>query len=533
MVATITQRFRRILACLLTLALVAPVAGLVGAEEDGQTSDLEDLGILEVIVNEDGTVEVTITQEAFAALALELSNQTLPPVISIDMFIGLGDDGNMFLDDVVVVLGDEYPDVVTINIAIGQNLINAVLNGDITLDELVSMSLGLATDADGCLTGIVILGGSSHCITEADESDEEDEDESDGYCYDEMEQTVWWEWDENSVESDCDGPGLVWISGVSEDEHDDESDENEEPWDEHPWEDEHNETDDEEPCDEHPWEDDDDTSDDEDDWSEFDEAWQELMGHYDERLSDIEQRERDAFDVLSEECNEAWAELFEAFNEPYDELMEQREESLEELEEIYHSDLETSNAVYHHEYDELLELLDNTTTEEEYEAVVQQMVDLLLQETSSIESLNDYYQLWEEQIHDESEAAMDELYDQLDAGAAALEEECHEAREQLEEQFSEEYDELDAWFEEQMLLLEQRMMELGSDDDSEWSDDGSDEHGPQPVEEEPSEDSDSSTTRMEGGGFGIGKTVPGFTSVLTIVSMLGALMVVGGRRRLV
>ena len=510
MVATITQRFRRILACLLTLALVAPVAGLVGAEEDGQTSDLEDLGILEVIVNEDGTVEVTITQEAFAALALELSNQTLPPVISIDMFIGLGDDGNMFLDDVVVVLGDEYPDVVTINIAIGQNLINAVLNGDITLDELVSMSLGLATDADGCLTGIVILEGGSNCITAVDESDEEDEYDEDDYY--------------NATDND----EHPW-----EDEHNETHDEDEEPWDEHPWEDEHNETDDEEPCDEHPWEDDDDTSDDEDDWSEFDEAWQELMEEYDERLSDIEQRERDAFDVLSEECNEAWGELFEAFNEQHDELMEQREESLEELEEIYHSDLETSNAVYQHEYDELLELLDNTTTEEEYEAVVQQMVDLLLQETSSIESLNDYYQLWEEQIHGESEVAMDELHDQLDAGAAALEEECHEAREQLEEQFSEEYDELDAWFEEQMLLLEQRMMELGSDDDSEWSDDGSDEHGPQPVDDEASEDGDNSTTRMEGGGFGIGDTVPGFTSVLTIVSMLGALLVVGGRRRLV
>ena len=60
-----------------------------------------------------------------------------------------------------------------------------------------------------------------------------------------------------------------------------------------------------------------------------------------------------------------------------------------------------------------------------------------------------------------------------------------------------------------------------------------DEHGPQPVDDEASEDGDSSTTRMEGGGFGIGETVPGFTSVLTIVSMLGALMVVGGRRRLV
>ena len=510
MVATITQRFRRILACLLTLALVAPVAGLVGAEEDGQTSDLEDLGILEVIVNEDGTVEVTITQEAFAALALELSNQTLPPVISIDMFIGLASDGNMFLDDVVVVLGDDYPDVVTINIAIAPNLINAVLNGDITLDELVAMSLGLATDADGCLTGIVVLDGGSQCITEADESDEEDE------------------YDEDDYYNGTDNDEHPW-----EDENNETHDENEEPWDEHPWEDDNDETDDEEPCDEHPWEDEDDTSDDEDGWSEFDEAWQELMEEYDERLSDIEQRERDAFDVLSEECNEAWGGLFEAFNEPYDELMQQREESLEELEENYHSDLETSHAVYQHEYDELLELLDNTTTEEEHEAVVQQMVDLLLQETSSMESLNDYYQLWEEQIHDESEAAMDELYDQLDAGAAALEEECHEAREQLEEQFSEEYDELDAWFEEQMMLLEQRMMELGSDDDSEWSDDGSDEHGPQPVEEEPSEDSDSSTTRMEGGGFGIGKTVPGFTSVLTIVSMLGALMVVGGRRRLV
>ena len=531
MVATITQRFRRILACLLTLALVAPVAGLVGAEEDGQTSDLEDLGILEVIVNEDGTVEVTITQEAFGALALELSNQTLPPVISIDMFIGLDDDGNMFLDDVVVVLGDEYPDVVTINITIGQNLINAVLDGDITLNELVAMSLELATDVG------VADEESDDEAPEEEPVDEDPVDESDGYCYDEVEQTVWWEWDENSVESDCDGPGLVWISWGSEDELDDENnethDEDEEPWDEHPWEDENNETDDEEPCDEHPWEDDDNTSDDEGNWSEFDEAWQELMEEYDERLSDIEQRERDAFEVISEECNEAWGELFEAFNEQYDELMEQREESLDELEENYQSDLETSNAVYQHEYDELLELLDNTTTEEEYEAVVQQMVDLLLQETSSIESLNDYYQLWEEQIHDEGEAAMDELYDQLDPDTAALEEECHEAREQLEEQFSEEYDELDAWFEEQMLLLEQRMMELGSDDDSEWSDDGSDEHGPQPVDGEASEDGDNSTTRMEGGGIGIGDTVPGFTSVLTIVSMLGALLVVGGRRRLV
>lgn len=127
---------------------------------------------------------------------------------------------------------------------------------------------------------------------------------------------------------------------------------------------------------------------------------------------------------------------------------------------------------------------------------------------------------------------MGELYDQLDADAAALDEECHEAMENLKEQFSEEYDELDAWFEEQMLLLEQQMLELGSDDDSEWLEDDSDGHGPEPVDDETTEDGDNSSISIQGGGFNLGETVSGFTSVLTVVSMLGALLVAGGRRRI-
>ncbi len=37
-------------------------------------------------------------------------------------------------------------------------------------------------------------------------------EKSGGYCYDEVEQTEWWEWDGNRDETDCDGPGLVWMT---------------------------------------------------------------------------------------------------------------------------------------------------------------------------------------------------------------------------------------------------------------------------------------------------------------------------------
>jgi len=56
--------------------------------------------------------------------------------------------------------------------------------------------------------------------------DDGDHDEG-GYCYDEEEDTVWWEWDADTMdESNCTGPGLVWIPG---NDHDDEDHDDDEP----------------------------------------------------------------------------------------------------------------------------------------------------------------------------------------------------------------------------------------------------------------------------------------------------------------
>jgi len=49
----------------------------------------------------------------------------------------------------------------------------------------------------------------------------DDDHDGEGYCYDEEEDTVWWEWDAETMdESDCVGPGLVWISDDDHDGHD-------------------------------------------------------------------------------------------------------------------------------------------------------------------------------------------------------------------------------------------------------------------------------------------------------------------------
>ncbi len=507
---------RRTLACLLTLALLSPLAGLAAAEQDGQNSDHGDT-VLVIAVNENGTVDITMAQERFSALVEGVTGEsadTLPPIASIEMSIGLDDAGHLELDDLVITLADELPDEVTVSVSLSDGVWELLQNGNLTAEDILNLIPPEMVDEED---------GSEEESPDEEQADEESDPDND----DEQQSSL-------TIE-DCE----QFLLNLRKSMNDDDFDESDVDWqmfedcqeilfdhvdfdeddfaDDEEW--------DEEPCNEHPWEDDD-----EDDWSEFDDAWKELMEEYDERLSDIEERESEAFEALSEECNEAWAELFENFNEEDDELQEQLEESLDELEENYQSNLETSYAVYQHEYDELLELLDNTTTEEEYDAVVQQMVDLLLQETSSIESLNDYYELWSEQIHNESGAAMDELYDQLDADAAAVDEECHEAMEHLKEQFSQEYDDLDDWYQEQAELLDARMLELVGEEPDEPADER------HPDEESPDEEGvndTSSTSDMESGdGFGIGDTVPGFTGLLSVVAMSGAVLLVGRRRLL-
>lgn len=535
MVAFGKMAFRRTLACLLTLALLSPLAGLAAAEQDEQNSDHVDT-VLVIAVNEDGTIDITMAQEMFSTLVEGASGEsadTLPPIASIQMSIGLDDAGHLELDDFVITLADELPDEVTVSVSLSDGVWELLQNGNLTADDILNM-IPLEMD------------------DEKDESEEEefpDEEPAEDEPVDEESDP---ENDEqhqsNLTVEECE----EFLLNLRESMNDDDFDESDVDWqmfedcqeilfdpvdfdeddfaDDEQWDDEHHGS--EEDChdedefdDEHPWDDID-----SEEWEELWDAWDNLIEEYNERLADIEEREQEEFSSLSEECEEARAELIEDYYENYYELLEQMDENLEDIEELHESDLEALYATYEHEYSELEELLNNSTTDAEFEEIMHQMAGLLQQAGIDIDSLADHYELWSQEIHEEAFADMDELLDQLDADFAALDEECHAAMEALRQQFEQEYEDLDDWYQEQAEILDARMLELVGEDADEPVDER------HPDEESPDEEDvndTSSTSNMESNGdFGIGDTVPGFTGLLSVVAMSGAVLLAGRRRLL-
>ena len=86
-----------------------------------------------------------------------------------------------------------------------------------------------AEDMETFTMALAAMGGGHAHHDHGDEHDEgedgDDHHDEDGYCYDEVEDTEWWEWDSETMnESDCFGPGLVWIvdDGHGDEDHDDE-----------------------------------------------------------------------------------------------------------------------------------------------------------------------------------------------------------------------------------------------------------------------------------------------------------------------
>jgi hypothetical protein len=76
------------------LAFASLGAGMASAEQNEQTVNLEDLGILEVTVNEDGVVDVVITKEAFYSFLgvdLEFTSDEVPAIEEIVVELSLDD----------------------------------------------------------------------------------------------------------------------------------------------------------------------------------------------------------------------------------------------------------------------------------------------------------------------------------------------------------------------------------------------------------------------------------------------------------
>ena len=106
------------------LAFATLGAGMVSAEDcNEQTVDLEELGILELSMSEDGVVEALIVKEAFFAF-MNADEADLPAIESVAMSVSLGENGELVLSDFDINAGENQPDEVAITLRLSDELLD-------------------------------------------------------------------------------------------------------------------------------------------------------------------------------------------------------------------------------------------------------------------------------------------------------------------------------------------------------------------------------------------------------------------------
>jgi len=108
------------------LAFASLGAGMASAEQNEQTVNLEDLGILEVTINEDGVVDVVITKEAFYSFLgvdLEFTNDEVPAIEEIVVELSLDDDGKLVIENLEYNLAENQPDEIVITLLLSEELL--------------------------------------------------------------------------------------------------------------------------------------------------------------------------------------------------------------------------------------------------------------------------------------------------------------------------------------------------------------------------------------------------------------------------
>ena len=129
------------------LAFASLSAGMASAQQnDEQTVDLEDLGILELSLSDDGVIEALIVKEAFFVF-MNMDEADLPAIESIAMCASLGEDGELVISDVEIGVGENQPDEIAVTMRLSDELVDLLQTQDISLAELVAQ-LGGTNDGD-------------------------------------------------------------------------------------------------------------------------------------------------------------------------------------------------------------------------------------------------------------------------------------------------------------------------------------------------------------------------------------------------
>lgn len=126
------------------LAFASLGAGVSAEDCNDQMADLEELGVLELSIDERGVVEAVITQDALLSF-MDSDEESMLVIESIDVTVALDEDGNLVLSDLDLGIGEEQRDEINVTLRLSEDLVEILADEDIDLHHLL-VDLGFGDD---------------------------------------------------------------------------------------------------------------------------------------------------------------------------------------------------------------------------------------------------------------------------------------------------------------------------------------------------------------------------------------------------
>ena len=125
------------------LAIATLGAGVSAEQSNERLSDLEDLGILELSMD-DGVIEAMVTTDAFLTF-MNSDEAALMVIESIDMNVGLSDEGELELTEIDIGVGEEQSDEIAVTLRLSDELVELLQDEDLDSEDLLR-ELGFGDD---------------------------------------------------------------------------------------------------------------------------------------------------------------------------------------------------------------------------------------------------------------------------------------------------------------------------------------------------------------------------------------------------
>jgi hypothetical protein len=119
------------------LAFASLGAGVTAEQSNEMTTDLEDLGILALSMDEDGVVEALITQDVFQSF-MNSDDAALMAIESVAMSVSLDEDGKLVLSDLEINVGENQSTEIAVTLRLSDELVDILRDENVDLEELLN-----------------------------------------------------------------------------------------------------------------------------------------------------------------------------------------------------------------------------------------------------------------------------------------------------------------------------------------------------------------------------------------------------------